>query len=289
MLHEPFFRATASCSGSDRRGNRLFRSATAISKSSREDAENRAREAANKALERVLNGEGPDRYLYGDRLVVEPVLRRFDSGGEASRGVVTVNGYGCEVLNAARLMFVDVDIPRPRPPRRGLLDRLFGRPAAGSPQPDHEKRALDRLADFIAANSHAGVRVYRTAAGLRYLFADQPYDPGSAEGEETMRRLGADPKYILLCRVQNCFRARLTPKPWRCGSFSLHPGFADGADAPDDVYRAWRNDHYDRAAARYATCRLVTVLGRETVHPELAGLAEFHDMATRVASDLPLA
>jgi hypothetical protein len=34
-----------------------------------------------------------------------------------------------------------------------------------------------------------------------------------------MQFLRCDPDYIKLCRVQKCYRARLTPKPWRdkCG------------------------------------------------------------------------
>lgn len=289
MLQKPFFRMTASWSGSDRHGRRVFRSGTGISSVSREDAENRAREAAKQAVERAMNGESPGRYVYGDRLVVEPVLQRFEDGTAASRGMITVNGYGCEVLNAAGLMFVDVDIERPRPPRRGFLDWLFGREAAEPLPPDPEQKALDRLADFVAASPQTGVRVYRTAAGLRYLFTDQPYDPASAESEETMKRLGADPKYILLCRVQNCFRARLTPKPWRCGSFSMHPGFADGTDQPREVYRAWRKDYYDKAAEGYATCCFVTALGKETIHSDLAELTKWHDRTTRAESGLSLA
>jgi hypothetical protein len=30
-----------------------------------------------------------------------------------------------------------------------------------------------------------------------------------------MRFLRADPQYIALCGQQKCYRARLTPKPWR--------------------------------------------------------------------------
>ena len=32
-----------------------------------------------------------------------------------------------------------------------------------------------------------------------------------------MKALGADPAFLHLCRIQGSFRARLTPKPWRCG------------------------------------------------------------------------
>jgi hypothetical protein len=43
------------------------------------------------------------------------------------------------------------------------------------------------------------------------------FDPTSAITLAALRELGSDPKYVQLAKAQECFRARLTPKPWRCG------------------------------------------------------------------------
>lgn len=293
MLNQPFFRATADCTGRNRHGRPLTRSGTAISSVSREDAEQRAQKAARDALDRAIEDREIGGYLYGDRLVVEPVLDRIAGTATEGDAIVTANIYGCEVLNTSGMMFVDVDLEQPQEPplQISFLDRLLGRrpPPPAPPAPLPEQAALDRLVDFLTGNPVAGVRVYRTAAGLRYLFIDQPHDPTSAASENLMRRLGADSKYILLCRAQKCFRARLTPKPWRCGSFSMKAGFADGTDQPNEVYQAWRKDYYDKAAAQFATCRLLTVLGPKEVRRDFVPLVTLHDEATRVTSGLPLA
>jgi len=49
------------------------------------------------------------------------------------------------------------------------------------------------------------------------LATDPVFKPGSAEAEKLMTQLDADPPFVRLCRAQESFRARLTPKPWRCG------------------------------------------------------------------------
>jgi hypothetical protein len=181
---------------------------------------------------------------------------------------------------------VDVDLPETSDGSRlaRAVRSLFGtRPAPPSDPP-----ALATLRALIGSRPGWGVRVYSTAAGLRYLATHGPFDPAAGDTAELLTALGCDPKYVQLCRAQRSFRARLTPKPWRCGVRAM-PGpypFEDAAAA--ERARAWVAA-YDRAAARYATCTLHTVVGEGRVHPALAEIVALHDERARVGHDLPLA
>ncbi len=65
-------------------------------------------------------------------------------------------------------------------------------------------------------HSDWGWRIYRTRAGLRLLATHALFDPETAAADGVFDALGADPLYRQLCKTQKCFRARLTPKYWRC-------------------------------------------------------------------------
>src|SRR5579863_4182705 len=170
-----------------------------------------AREAAQKVARNIVAERGPSqRYPYGDRPLPEPVLREFQPDPAGPAAVVTRNGYGSLVLNTRELMFVDIDKQDKVYGVIGTgLRSLFGKPA---PEP-----AVLRDIQEVAGRNNLTVRVYRTAAGYRLLITNAPFQAGNPRTEDLLRQFDADPLYARLCRMQESFRARLTPKPWRCG------------------------------------------------------------------------
>jgi len=92
-----------------------------------------ARERAHRVAERLASDSKSKEYLYGERPLPEPVVREFQGGA----AVVTRNVYGALVLNAGRLMFVDID--REDKPRWGDLAgsvlSFFGKRAPEPPPP----------------------------------------------------------------------------------------------------------------------------------------------------------
>ena len=110
------------------------------------------------------------------------------------------------------LMFVDVDLPVVSPWEllKHRLSQLFGNQGP-SPRERQEAAAMTRVEEMIQADPRGGVRAYRTLGGLRYLFTHGHADPVAENTLSAMRVLGADPRYMRLCKVQECFRARLTP------------------------------------------------------------------------------
>jgi hypothetical protein len=76
-------------------------------------------------------------------------------------------------------------------------------------------------------------RVYLTAKGLRVVCTSAllPWEKHDWLATRLMKYLGADPDYIRLCGEQKCYRARLTPKPWRtrdCSGYACHLGAVCG-------------------------------------------------------------
>jgi hypothetical protein len=112
--------------------------------------------------------------------------------------------------------------------------------------------------------------------------------PKSARARELLASFGADPRFIALCGVQESFRARLTPKPWRCDC-ALPPGQHPREDPQArERFAAWLRA-YEAACEPFASCRFLESAGPERVLPEARAIVEEHDRSARVGSGLPLA
>jgi hypothetical protein len=251
-----------------------------------------ARTTARRLAERLAGGRAePERYPYGERPLPEPVLREFRSGAGADpSAVVTRNAYGALVLNARELMFVDIDrddTPSAAPVA-GLVSgirSLFGKAPPASPKAENPVLAgVQRVAE----SNGLAARVYKTAAGYRAIITNVHLDAGSGSSEGLLQQFDADPLYVRLCRMQQSFRARLTPKPWRCGLRA--PAVSFPYDTPEDEsrFRAWEAT-YASTASRYATCRYVATFGDARIAPEFEDLVHYHDQETRASTTLPLA
>ena len=93
--------------------------------------------------------------------------------------------------------------------------------------------------------------------------------------------------YVRLCRMQESFRARLTPKPWRCGFYKPFVLFPFETPAQEADFRQWESKYNDKAA-QYSTCRFLIAFGASAA-PEFASLVAYHDQETKASSGLPLA
>jgi hypothetical protein len=252
------------------------------------EAGSRAASRARQIASRLAAGEKLARYGYADRPLREEVLREVrDQRGDVT-AAITRNSYGCQVLNAARVMFVDVDLPEPKPAAGGWLKSLFRKPAPQPPAEDPATAAIAKVEGWTRPHAGWGWRIYRTKAGLRLLAVHDLFDPTSAAVETLFGELGADPLYARLCRAQTCFRARLTPKPWRCGVPNPPPGWPWPDSRCEAAFRKWEG-RYQTVSGGHATCAFVSAVGTASVHPAVQPIVTLHDEATRVAAALPLA
>ena len=289
-MHIPSFWSKVESQARSPNGNEVHFACWGGSQTSVAEAQILARGVAERIASRIRRGEGfPERYAYGDRPLREEILGKIDGPLGDPTAVLTRNAYGVRVLNAAQALFIDVDLPAPAPfcaLLRRMVRVLFRSRVA--PPPDHFAAALAKLEKWLAGHPDWGVRVYRTRAGLRYLVTHAPFEPGSAQSEATMEYLGCDPQYVILCRAQQCFRARLSPKPWRCGISPPSVRFPWGSAAEERAMRSWEA-RYDSAIQGSATCSLLKILGSPRIDPAIAALVKLHDEDTRAESGLPLA
>jgi hypothetical protein len=216
---------------------------------------------------------------------------RGDSGAEQSitdidaveslDAVVTRNHYGSIVLNAHHAMFIDVDMPDPSdPPHPGY--------AWKGPINSLWKSTFEDLCTVLESERGTGFRVYRTAAGFRVLAVTHEFDPGSDAATDLMASVGADDAFVRLCGTQKTFRARLSPKPWRCGTTRPPNDFPRLSAEDQSCFAAWLRE-YDRRCRDRATCQFLDDVGPSGVHERIAPIVEFHDRETKAFAALELA
>lgn len=194
-------------------------------------------------------------------LLLEPIIEQIDGNN-----IITRNRYGVRVLNSTSLCFIDVDnFPL------SLGDRL--RAIFGKKQ-NPEEKLLQTLRQLCETNDDLGARVYRTHNGWRIMLTGAGLAPDSARMHELCRRLHADPLYESLCARQQCWRARLSPKPYRVG-VSSYPRPVDSEALQSPEAQAWLQ-RYEAACNGKSVCRLVDSIGRHVSGPEV----ELHDSLT---------
>lgn len=229
-----------------------------------------ARARANRIADTVRRGQTPDSYAYGDRPVREEVVQELQHEGRVA-AVITRNAYGSCVLNAPRVLFADLDYP----PEESSIGSWFGS-LFGQKKPSRDEQIIARIQQVVERDRRLGLRVYRTSNGFRCLATTQTFDPLSGESARLLEQLESDPQYVKLCRIQECYRARISPKPWRMG-IDKPPARFPFQDAPTERrYRDWQAN-YEKTARLFATCALIGDFGSPHVHPEVDAIQRLHD------------
>ena len=251
------------------------------------EAQSLADQAAQQLADRFRAGDFPPKGggYYPDRPFREQVLKEIKDATGNTAAVITRNSYGCQVLNTARVMFVDIDLPEPKP--TGFFQRLFGKPDVSAPAAS-EGGALANIENWTRNRPDWGWRIYRTRAGLRLLATHDLVEADTSATKEIFEALGTDPLYQKLCQNQKCFRARLTPKPWRCGVHSKPERWPWLDEKREKRFQKWET-LYQSYAFNWATCELLRQTGNPAVHPEIQAVVKLHDQATKAESKLKLA
>jgi hypothetical protein len=249
------------------------------------DAQRKADDRVREVTDKVRAGQELNRYDYGERPLREEIAQGVTNAAGSEVALVTRNVYGALVLNAANAMFIDIDFADQSTTASAGGGFSWG---FGKRPPSQEDQHVERITSWAKSHPDIGLRVYRTAAGLRCLITNQTFDPTQADALEILRAFESDPLYLRLCQAQACFRARLTPKPWRC-NITPPPWRYPWADANVEIqYRLWER-HYEQVSRSYAVCRLIKEFGPREVHPDIAPILSLHDRLTDVGVDRPLA
>lgn len=244
-----------------------------------EDARASGQRLLDTLVQRATGRPAPWEYDADGRPIREETLLEL-----SPRNVVTRNRYGAEVLNSTQLVFIDVDGALPS--GKGFFGWLGGLFSARSPK-DSDAEALARVARLAGKAGHARthIRVYRTKAGYRLMLLDCDIEGKDSGG--LMKAFHADPNYARLCRVQNCYRARLTPKPYRIRQRKIRFNFPETDAEVLEKQHQWLAE-YNEKITTFATCRYIGSLnGPNGIAVNDA--ARYHDERTNAMTNLPLA
>lgn len=246
------------------------------SNESMEAAQTCAEKLAQLVAKRIRNENSSAPWDYSNgKPIREELLQWIDSDN-----AITRNRYGAEILNSNNLVILDVDLPLYQP--RTLWQILWKKVPPAIQQP--EEYALQILQKVAESPSYMNfpIRVYRTRGGLRLIVQHCSWQADSPECSKLFRAFHCDKLYSTLCAKQQCFRARLTPKPYRIHQTSRKFFWPEDSTIQRE---AWL-EAYREKSKNYAVCRyLFTWNGNRKCNE----LIQYHDEKTGSFSSLPLA
>ena len=253
----------------DINGTEFNLSCYGISSVSLTEAKRSAQEKLDALVTKLVRGESLRDYEYQMQEIREELIRELPKGSEAPWGAITRNRYGAIVLNAASILIADVDYREP-----GTFEKLLG--WLGGTVRDREYY-LARFEEVAHQEQGRSLLVYETCAGFRVFLTSTPCDPKSQESVDLLHALGSDPIYRKLCLNQACYRARLSPKPWRIGIHGGPPGrYPREDEAQENAFFAWVAE-YERKSFQFAVCRVIGYYGSGHICAEAKELLEVHD------------
>lgn len=259
-------------------------------------ANNRCQIAKEKILMEGKFATG-DVHYYSTGQVYEEPIEHFPE----LNLINTRNNYGAICLNVDNVMFLDIDdndlfnaLPKKKRtimetnPATGFFARLFGETireekVIEEPLIEPLHFLTQKILAFIQQNPKAAFNLYRTAAGYRIIVLHSLFDIENTYVSDYFQHFLVDELYTKLCFSQQCYRARLTPKPWRMG-------LSDRWDKnyEDKQKSEWLNA-YEIKAQNYATCHFIQTFGHTIMPPKVATIVKLHDERTKAYSLLPLA
>lgn len=239
------------------------------SRSSREEAACNAKSRFKKIVEHLKGSVSGWEYDYRNTEIREPIVEESDADAENPVWVITRNRYGALVLNTGKVMFVDIDCA----PRGCLAPSLS---KSKDQQLAHLKKALGNL--------QLDAYVYETCAGFRLLVTNKMFEPSGAEAENVLKKLNSDKLYATLCRKHQCYRARLTPKPYR---IRMHMPSVTVENYRSQAVESWVGEYTSRLK-NFAVCRLVEKNRGQVCDPAIEEVRTVHDRYC-LADSKPLA
>ena len=230
------------------------------SNASIEEAKARAREKIER-LQKKING---DKRVVADyeAEIREEILQVVDD-----KSIITRNRYGAQVLNAENLMFLDID--KPKASFGGLFKKK-------DPQQD-KARIFDSIRKLASSPKYSpfGFRIYETFQGARVIVLGKDFNMRDRETVSMMNEFSCDPLYVAICGKQSCFRARLTPKPYRMNMQPYKVQYPRETD--DSAFQNWLRD-YEYRSRNFSSCKFIEQVGAGRaateavrIHDEITG------------------
>lgn len=235
--------------------------------------------------------------------------------------VLSRNSYGALCLNTPDVMFADIDFDRTPSPSITYSVTLFFAILSVSAsvfyqswwvfilsafvamiatmpisnfinkiklkkQGGLEKISLNTIEHVSAQTPDLHLRLYKTPNGYRILVMNDTYEPVSDKAISILKALNSDKTYIQMCKNQKCFRARVSPKPWRIGVDRLRPRPGVWPIKPEKLQQ--RNNwvtEYNEASKNYRSCYFVKHIGSHTTTEKTERVRDLHDTLCNINND----
>jgi len=233
-----------------------------------EDARVNAKAKAEK-VKRKIKGE---KHLFDEYEVEirEEILRIIDD-----HSAITRNRYGAQILNVEKLLILDIDKPKTS------FGDLFRKKDAGQ----DKLKIFDMVRKLASTLKYQGYgfRIYETYQGARVIVLGKEFDPRDRETSQVMSEFNCDQLYMTICQKQRCFRARLTPKPYRMNMRRYKVPFP--RESEDTELQQWLAD-YERESRNFNVCKFIEQVGARHFVNDVVRL---HDDITGANFRQPLA
>lgn len=201
----------------------------------------------------------------------EEIIEEIDSNN-----VVTLNRYGAKVLNSKDTVFIDIDEPK-----RNLFN--FFKTYSLK---EKKKQILQQVLKATRKKEFQGLgfRIYETNKGFRVIVLGIQNKPNSPQIRKIFKTLNSDRLYSLLCRKQDCYRARISPKPGNMKYPKHRVRFPTNCTEEKNKLSEWL-EKYALTARDFKVCSLRESVGIQSK----TSIVQYHDDFCGVNEKLPLA
>ncbi|MGL6261731.1 hypothetical protein [Vibrio sp. WXL210] len=235
------------------------------SQAAKENAEKRLA-----AMQAFVGGDfdKKDDYEYWVDFVKEEIIEEIKSNDSRVLAILSRNSYGATVLNTDSVLFGDIDVPP-----SSFIERMLGK--LGRPQKD-KAYYLKSIERYQKNHPDLSFKVYETHSGLRFIVTNRTFSPQESIVREMFTDLNVDPLYMRLCQQQECFRARLSPKPWRVAVDRPSSRYPRESEKEQLEFQQWLSK-YKASSVNNAVTKYLASFGSEKVHPDVQKITELHD------------
>lgn len=254
----------------DKKGKQYFLSSWGSSLTNINEAKELALSKINQWVSKLERGEVSNNNYYHDNSLREELIEEVMDDMGNLVAAITRNRYGAKVLNTNNFLIADVDA---KPV--GLFDKLLTLLGVGKKAEDKPAK-LNHIKNVAAAHPGLAFSIYETCAGFRVFVTGKDFNPTSEASDTLLNTLGSDELYKTLCKSQQCYRARLTPKPWRCSTNRPPNYFPRETPEAKRAFDEWLVA-YTKNAAPYSVCIFVEKIGSAPQNATFEKILALHD------------
>ncbi|WP_281222892.1 hypothetical protein [Photobacterium sanguinicancri] len=239
------------------------------SNTSSEDADHNAQKrvaSLNAFMASDFTEKGDYEYWVG--FVREELLEEVKAPDDTVLAVLTRNHYGALVLNTDVALFGDIDVTPP-----SFIERFLEK--FGKTKKD-KGYYLKKIEAYQAAHPDLSFRVYETHSGIRFIETSRVINSQDPIVTSLFKDLNVDPLYQYLCHRQACFRARLSPKPWRIGMARPASRFPRCNENEMTAFRLWLSG-YEKASQGTTVVKHLASFGARRADATVQRVIELHD------------